>query len=221
MYDDRLAKAGAMTRGEPGMSTLEMTTQEKILAAAREEFGARGLDGARVDRIARAAGVNKAMIYYHFRSKEQLYETVVQQFIDSLAKFLGRVLTEEADLESLLLAVSAFYGRVFETSREMRPIMLREMAAGGDRARNLFIKMFTEVDAPRKIRALFESEVRKGRLRKVDTPQTFVSFVGMNLFYLLFAPVINSIWEIQDEQSFRRSRPEAVVDLFLNGVRSR
>jgi TetR/AcrR family transcriptional regulator len=203
------------------MSTPEMTTQEKILAAAREEFAARGLDGARVDRIARTAGVNKAMIYYHFHSKEKLYETVVEQFLESVKTFLDRALTEAADLESLLLEFSKFYGRVFETSREMPPIMLREMAAGGDRARNLFIKMFTEVDAPRKIRALFESEMRKGHVRKVDTPQTFVSFVGMNLFYLLFAPLANSIWEIQDEQSFRRSRPEAVVDLFLNGVRSR
>lgn len=203
------------------MSIPQMTTQEKILAAAREEFAARGLDGARVDRIARAAGVNKAMIYYHFRSKEELYETVVQQFLESVKSFLDRVLTEEADLESLLLQVSRFWGGVFETSREMPPIMLREMASGGDRARSLFMKMFTEVDAPRKIRALFESEMRKGHMRKVDTPQIFVSFVGMNLFYLLFAPLVNSIWEIENEQSFRRSRPEAVVDLFLNGVRSR
>jgi AcrR family transcriptional regulator len=201
--------------------TPEMTTQEKILTAAREEFAARGLEGARVDRIARSAGVNKAMIYYHYRSKEQLYETIVRQFLETVRTFLDRVLTDETDLESLLLQVSRFWDGVFETSREMPPIMLREMAAGGDRARNLFIKMFTEVDAPRKIRALFESEMRKGRMRKLDTPQTFVSFVGMNLFYLLFAPLINSIWEIHDEQSFRRLRPEAVVDLFLNGVRSR
>jgi hypothetical protein len=58
-------------------------------------------------------------------------------------------------------------------------------------------------------------------VRAVDTPQIFVSFVGMNLFYLMFSPLVNSVWEIDDEQSFRRSRPEAVVDLFLNGVRSR
>ena len=203
------------------MSTPEMTTQEKILAAARQEFATRGLDGARVDRIARTAGVNKAMIYYHFHSKERLYETVVQEFLESVRTFLDRVLSEETDLENLLLEVSKFYSRVFETSREMPPIMLREMAAGGDRARSLFIRMFTEVDAPRKIRALFEAEVRRGHLGTVATPQTFVSFVGMNLFYLLFSPLINSIWEIDDEQSFRRSRPEAVVDLFLNGVRSR
>jgi TetR/AcrR family transcriptional regulator len=203
------------------MSSAEMTTQERILAAARHEFAARGLDGARVDRIARAAGVNKAMIYYHFHSKERLYETVVQQFLESVKSFLARVLTEAADLESLLLEVSSFYGRVFAASPELPPILLREMAGGGDRARNLFLHIFTEVDAPRKIRAIFEAEMRKGRLRKVDIPQTFVSFVGMNLFYLLFSTLINPIWEIDDEQSFRRSRPEAVVDLFLNGVRSR
>ena len=91
-----------------------MSTQEKILAAARQEFAARGLDGARVDRIAQTAGVNKAMIYYHFRSKEHLYDTVVQQFLESVKTFLDRVLTEETDLENLLLEVAKFYGQVFD-----------------------------------------------------------------------------------------------------------
>jgi TetR/AcrR family transcriptional regulator len=50
-----------------------MTTREKILASARKEFSEKGLNGARVDRIAGASGVNKAMIYYHFGSKEALY----------------------------------------------------------------------------------------------------------------------------------------------------
>jgi TetR/AcrR family transcriptional regulator len=203
------------------MSPPEMSTPDKILAAARREFAARGLDGARVDRIARSAGVNKAMIYYHFRSKEQLYDTVIQHFLDSMKTFFDRVLTEETDLEKLLLNVAEHYARVFDGSRDLPPIILREMASGGERARSLFVQMMTELDAPRKISAIFAAEMRKGRLRSMDTPQAFVSFVGMNLFYLMFSPLINSIWEIDDEQSFRRSRPEAVVDLFLNGARSR
>ena len=43
----------------------------------------------------------------------------------------------------------------------------------------------------------------------------------MNLYYLFFAPVLNPLWEIDDETGFRRARPDAVVDLFLNGIASR
>ena len=51
---------------------------DRILAAAAAEFAERGFGGARVDRIARRARVNKAMLYYHFRSKRELYRTLLR-----------------------------------------------------------------------------------------------------------------------------------------------
>ena len=52
---------------------------DRILAAAAVEFAARGFAGARVDRIARRARVNKAMLYYHFHSKQGLYRTLLRR----------------------------------------------------------------------------------------------------------------------------------------------
>ena len=51
---------------------------DRILAAAALEFAERGFGGARVDRIARRARVNKAMLYYHFKSKQGLYSTLLR-----------------------------------------------------------------------------------------------------------------------------------------------
>jgi len=50
-----------------------LSTPDKILKAALVEFAEYGLAGARVDRISKRAGVNKAMLYYHFSSKDNLY----------------------------------------------------------------------------------------------------------------------------------------------------
>jgi AcrR family transcriptional regulator len=47
--------------------------RKRILDAARVEFGANGFAGARVDRVATRAGVNKQLIYYYFTSKQGLY----------------------------------------------------------------------------------------------------------------------------------------------------
>ena len=55
------------------------TTVEKIIKAAQREFAQYGFEGARVDRIAQKARINKAMIYYHFKSKENLYETLLSK----------------------------------------------------------------------------------------------------------------------------------------------
>jgi TetR/AcrR family transcriptional regulator len=59
-------------------------TLERLLEAATAEFAARGFDGAKVDRIARRAGINKAMLYYHFAGKRALYRAI-------LADQFGRV----------------------------------------------------------------------------------------------------------------------------------
>lgn len=53
-------------------------TRTAILGAAERVFAKSGLAGARIDAIAAAAGVNKALLYYYFKSKEDLYETVVE-----------------------------------------------------------------------------------------------------------------------------------------------
>ena len=54
-------------------------TQRRILAAALQEFSAKGIAGARVDAIAERAGVNKRMLYYYFGSKEGLFRAVLAE----------------------------------------------------------------------------------------------------------------------------------------------
>lgn len=54
-------------------------TQERILSAAKTEFAAKGLGGARVDVIAHKAGANKRMIYHYFGSKEALFQRVLEE----------------------------------------------------------------------------------------------------------------------------------------------
>ncbi|MFD7730887.1 TetR family transcriptional regulator [Kitasatospora phosalacinea] len=62
------------------------TTKQRLLSAAREEFAAHGIAGARVDRIAELAGVNKERIYGYFGSKQKLFDQVVSQALDELAE---------------------------------------------------------------------------------------------------------------------------------------
>ena len=80
---------------KPNSATSERSaeTRQRILDAAPREFAAHGLAGGRTETIATAAGVNKALIYYYFDSKEKLYaaalEMIPQRVRDaSMAVFL-------------------------------------------------------------------------------------------------------------------------------------
>ena len=64
---------------------------DQILAAAAAEFADRGFAGARVDRIARRARVNKAMLYYHFGSKQRLYRTLLRRVFTLAGERLLRI----------------------------------------------------------------------------------------------------------------------------------
>jgi TetR/AcrR family transcriptional regulator len=63
-------------------------SRDRLLRAAAEEFAARGFDGAKVERIATRARVNKAMLYYHFRNKAALYSEILTELFSSLAAAL-------------------------------------------------------------------------------------------------------------------------------------
>ena len=55
------------------------TTEQKILQAAKEVFIKQGLYGARMQDIADAAGINKALLHYYFRSKDLLFNKVFEE----------------------------------------------------------------------------------------------------------------------------------------------
>ncbi len=64
-------------------------TQERILAAALNEFSAKGFSGARVDTIARRAAINKRMLYHYFGDKERLFREVLRQKLAQRAAWLA------------------------------------------------------------------------------------------------------------------------------------
>src|SRR5271168_2052489 len=67
----------------------DLTTARRIVATAEGIFSEQGLAGARMDEIARAAKVNKALLYYYFRSKEELYRFVLEALLSQLGARVG------------------------------------------------------------------------------------------------------------------------------------
>lgn len=70
-------------------SASAVSTKDALLRSAREEFAAYGIAGARVDRIAQRAGVNKERIYGYFGNKEKLFDAVMQMAMDEVAEALS------------------------------------------------------------------------------------------------------------------------------------
>ena len=106
-------------------------TRERLFAAAATEFAARGFAGANVDRIADAARVNKAMLYYHFASKGNLYGEVLRDMFGAVAARLKASIAPDAPPAERVRALAEAIGREAEIRPHFPPIWLREVAEGG------------------------------------------------------------------------------------------
>lgn len=197
------------------------STEDRLLEAATAEFAEFGLEGGRVDRIARRAGVNKAMLYYHFHSKERLYGAVIDRHIGRVVGSVGSSLAGVGSLEEALVMLAEAYALMFSRSPEFIPMALRELASGGHRIHQALKQILQPAGIPLRLKQLLEEGIKSGKYRPVDPVQAIVSFAGMNLFYLILAPLVNSLWEVDDERCFREQRPHQVVDLFLHGLLAR
>jgi len=112
-------------------------TKRKILLAAKKEFAAKGLSGARMSSIAAIAGVNQALLHYYFESKENLYRSIFQNSMGDIPDEIGKVLKEEIDSWNpspnieLCAVLYIMVGLHFDIHDEdFHKICAREMAEG-------------------------------------------------------------------------------------------
>lgn len=172
-------------------------TRSRILDAALTEFAAHGLAGARTDRIAQAAGVNKALLYYYFDSKENLYIASLEMISAKIRdRTLAVFLRESSPGERVLRSALEHFDRIL-TQHEFQGLMQQEMIRlhkGESSALSILIK---RVFAP--AMSMYQSMVREGiesgELIDVDWMQIHLASLGANVFYFLSAPV----WRILAE----------------------
>jgi AcrR family transcriptional regulator len=160
-------------------------SQNTILAAARDEFAEFGLGGARMDRIAERAALNKRLIYYYFEDKETLFQAVLEQSyrdiraaeqqlnllevpppdaLRRLVEFTWNYYLEHPEFLTLLNSANLHKARHLQESRKARELNspLIEMLAG-----------------------ILERGRRDGSFRGgVDPMQLYISIAGLSYFYL-------------------------------------
>ena len=167
------------------------TSPEQILAAAALEFAKRGYAGARVDRIARRARVNKAMLYYHFGSKKALYRSLLRRVFTQAALRLQDIGARDCPpSDQLDLAIGALAAFI-EEHAFFPAIMLREMAEGGAHLDRETLAALASV--PRALDAIIERGVARKAFRPVHPLAAYITMMAPIVVYLAGAPIRREI----------------------------
>jgi AcrR family transcriptional regulator len=108
-------------------------TREDIFLAAAELFSARGFDGVGVDDIAHVARLNKAMIYYYFEDKLDLYREIVRDMLRSVGTHVATIADSPLPPDQRLTAFVASFVQLADGRPWFPPLFLREMSEGAPR----------------------------------------------------------------------------------------
>ena len=178
----------ARTRRKPAEST-----RERILAAAADEFASKGLAGARVDSIAAAADCNKAMLYYFFASKDDLYLEVLEEFYAHMREHernlhLGHLLPLEA-IKRLVEFKFDYYNR--------HPILIKLLSTENLNEAH-YLKQSTRLRSMQSplletLTGLLKAGAEEGSMRAdVDPVQLYISIAALAYFYFANASTLST-----------------------------
>ena len=107
------------------------TVVRRIIDAAANVFAGEGYAGARMDEIARVAGVNKAMLYYHVGDKSALYERVLHDALQRNRAIIKSAIDRETTSEGKFRALVSTIAELANASPHLPRLMLRELAGDG------------------------------------------------------------------------------------------
>ena len=188
--------------------------QGRILDAADAVFGEKGYDAATARDIAARAGVNKALIFYYFRSKDGLFEHVLERYYEAHSAALKTAFATEGPVSERLHRLIDAYVDFIDTNRRWPRLVQGQVCGEGLHlaliARNL-APMYRWVEE-----ALAEVAPESGPLA---ARQFFLTFSGAVINYFTYAPVLAELWP-EDPMSVaavaeRRAHLHWLVDVIL------
>ena len=185
-------------------------TRATIFAAAERIFADAGLEGARMEAIAGKAGVNKALLYYYFRGKEELYAAILESHLQEFRQRALEILSADGSARSTLLRYMSLHFD-FLGQRPFFPRLIHRLMTTAEQPAR---RLFQEYSAPlyRRLVEVVERGIRTRELRPVDSHHTVYSLVALTVFYFSAAPIIKSVSHIDpfDPANVQRRKREVL-----------
>jgi TetR/AcrR family transcriptional regulator len=184
-------------------------TVRRICAAAELAFAEQGLAGARTDEIARAAGVNKALLYYYFRSKDELYAAVLEGlFLQQQAAIASARQASSPRQSSSLHRTSSLHQTIPSHQQELRAyvngaidfvvahpnfprLIQREMMNRSAQVRHLMRRFW--LPTYQRLETAIRRGIKAGEFRRVDPQHAVFSIIAMTVFYFAAAPMLKDL----------------------------
>ena len=214
MKKPKKAQAGR----RPKALQADRETRVMILAAARKIFAAKGIDGTSVREVAQAAKVNNAMIYYHFKDKEDLHRAVLSDSLSAMSAIWGdAIFKRNAPVRQKIRKYIEEYIRFQQVNDDLRRILAMEFAANGGNVTWMYEKYFA--DNYSRLTRIFREGMKSGELKKFDPSLGVASLIGIIIHNFILQPMAEHVHGKRVNLSPKKFGT-FVTELFFNGLGS-
>ena len=201
----------------------KQSKEQQILAAAEQEFLTRGYDGARTTSIAQAAGVTHAMLHYYFRTKEQLFERIVDEKFETMSHSMFAIMGDPSlpIIERIKGGIEAHFDFVAQNPLLPR-FVINEIISRPERYDVLYKRVGAIIDnVYRGLQSEINRLAERGEIERVDIKMLFISIMSLNIFTFLAYPFMEPLMGelMANRERFLAERKAENIETILRRIK--
>jgi AcrR family transcriptional regulator len=195
-------------------------TKEKILQTAISIFREKGKDGAKMQEIANAAGINKAMLHYYFSSKDQLFEEVFKLTTVAYFSNINKIVQSPQSIEEKIGQLCNIYIDMSLQNPYLPVFMIAEMHRNpSDFFKHIFLDKKDKPDLL-SFKKQIEEEVAKGKIKPIKPMQLIFNILSLCVFPVVSRPMMQFVGSISDKEfvQLMEERKKLVPQLIWSSI---
>lgn len=201
----------------------KQSKEQQILAAAEQEFLTRGYDGARTTSIAQAAGVTHAMLHYYFRTKEQLFERIVDEKFETMSHSMFAIMGDPSlpIVERIKGGIEAHFDFIAQNPLLPR-FVINEIISRPERYDVLYKRVGAIIDnVYRGLQSEINRSAERGEIERVDIKMLFISIMSLNTFTFLAYPFMEPLMGelMANRERFLAERKAENIETILRRIK--
>ena len=196
-----------------------LSTEEKILAAAKTVFHRKGYEGARMQEIADEAEINKALLHYYFRSKEKLFQAVFEEAFSELMASAKQIFFSEKPLNE---KISAFLIHYISTISENSYIPWFILNGMYERPEQLKIILEKNKINPLLLMDHLKMQIQKEYNADINPFHIWLNILSMSVFPVVAKPFLMEVFKLNEEayNQILKERKSVVPQFVISALKA-
>jgi len=200
------------------MENSTATTEERILEAAKRVFHCKGYDGARMQEIADEAGVNKSLVHYYYRNKDNIFQAVFEDAFTQLITKLNEIFFSELPFTSKIESFISYYVTFLSKNSYLPLFILNGLHEKPDQIKSLLEKNHL---SPERLLAQVRKQMREELNLEIDPFHIYINILALSIFPVIAKPLIQTIFGLSNGEltQFYEERKTVVPEFIINALK--